>query len=165
MMIKYNAGDVASRMNEHAVRARAGIVNVCVVGSRTCRDAAVVGRVLGRLGNVPLYADAKRIQFICGCAQGADTLGQEWAEQRQFPTFLFPPDYDRYKGEPKHVAPFRRNIQMAVISDIVIAFWDGKSRGTRHMLRTCEDINTQCKTNMHIFTSRTPGFGEWWSNR
>ncbi len=164
-MIKYNMGDVASRSAEHALRVRAGIVNVCVVGSRALRDAGVVKRVLDRLGNVPLYAGAKSIQFICGTAVGADTLGQEWAEQHQFPTFLYPPDYERYKGQGKHVAPFLRNIQMAVVSDIVIAFWDGKSPGTRHMLRTCEDINTQCKTNMHIFTSQTPGFGKWWSNR
>ena len=171
--MKVTLRDIGSRAHEADLRARAGMVNVCVVGSRSLRDAAVVKRVLDRLGNVPLIADATSVQFICGCAQGADTLGQQWAEQHQYKTFLYPPDYEAYKGQPRHVAPFRRNIEMAKVTDIVIAFWDGKSRGTQHMLNTCADLNQFCAESpivtkpiapMAIYCSRTPRFGRWWSN-
>lgn len=168
--MKVTLRDIGSRTQEHAVRASSGIVNVCVVGSRTLRDAGIVSRVLNRLGNVPLVRDAKTVQFICGMARGADTLGQAWAEARNYKTYYYPPDYKAFEK----VAPFKRNIEMAVVTDILIAFWDGHSRGTQHMLNTCHDLNQFCSEKetvtqklepMAIFCSRTPMFGKWWSNK
>jgi hypothetical protein len=166
--MKVNVKDIRSRTQEHAVRAHSGIVNVCVVGSRTLRDARVVGRVLSRLGNIPLFDRAKTVQFICGMADGADTLGQQWAESRHYKTYHYPPDYEAYKK----AAPFKRNIEMAVVTDILIAFWDGKSRGTQHMLNICQDFGLRDRLTfeqhpmppMEIYCSQTPTFGNWWSN-
>ena len=42
-----------------------------------------------------------------------------------------PPDYEHY---PPKQAPLIRNAEMAEEADVLVAFWDGKSRGTRHMI-------------------------------
>ena len=48
-----------------------------------------------------------------------------------------PPDYRRYgKG-----APFRRNQQIVAAADLVIALWDGASRGTAHTIELCRQKN------------------------
>ena len=47
------------------------------------------------------------------------------------PTFL--PDYARYG----RAAPLRRNVQIVAYADLVLAFWDGKSRGTRFVIDQC----------------------------
>jgi hypothetical protein len=47
------------------------------------------------------------------------------------------PDYKRYgKG-----APLKRNLEIIEYADRVIAFWDGKSRGTKFVIDQCEKIN------------------------
>lgn len=43
----------------------------------------------------------------------------------------FPADWKKYG---KAAGPIR-NDQMAQVADMVIAFWDGKSKGTENMLR------------------------------
>lgn len=53
---------------------------------------------------------------------------------------VFLPDYNKY-GK---AAPLKRNLEIIDYSDIVLAFWDGKSHGTRHVIKkmqrkTCSD--------------------------
>ena len=49
------------------------------------------------------------------------------------PTTEFLPDYARYG----RAAPLRRNVQIVAYADLVLAFWDGKSRGTRFVIDQC----------------------------
>jgi hypothetical protein len=42
----------------------------------------------------------------------------------------------------------KRNKQMAEISDYVICFWDGKSKGTRSMIEYTEEYNKPIKIKM-----------------
>src|SRR3990167_7214769 len=81
-------------------------------------------------------------EVICGLAKGPDLAGKHWAEvqnKRGFHIFVkeFPADWDKYKK----AAGYIRNIEMAKYADELIAFWDGKSRGTRHMIQMMLDLN------------------------
>lgn len=49
----------------------------------------------------------------------------------------FLPEYNKYgRG-----APLKRNLQIIQYSDLVIAFWDGKSRGTEYVIKNCKTEN------------------------
>jgi hypothetical protein len=67
---------------------------------------------------------------VCGCAKGVDTLGEQWARMTGLPVERYPAQWRLYGRS----AGFMRNVQMAVRADALIALWDGKSPGTRHMI-------------------------------
>lgn len=69
-------------------------------------------------------------EIVSGCADGADTLGQRFAKMLFYSINRFPVDQERY-GES---AEYTKNTHMAMYADILIAFWDGESRGTKHMI-------------------------------
>lgn len=67
---------------------------------------------------------------------GADGLGEKWAELNNVPVKPFP--YLKQYG--KAGGPIR-NRQMAEYATNLIAFWDGKSRGTKNMIDTAKEFN------------------------
>lgn len=71
------------------------------------------------------------ITVVCGKARGADTLGERYAEERGYDVHYFPADWDRYGRSAGHI----RNEEMAKNADALVAFWDGKSRGTKDMIK------------------------------
>ena len=72
----------------------------------------------------------KEVIIISGCAMGADSLGEEYARERGFTCRAFPANWTRYGKGAGH----RRNAEMCSACDAVIAFWDGKSKGTAGMI-------------------------------
>lgn len=90
---------------------------VAVIGSRAFSDYDLLQQVL----------DEECVELlISGGAKGADTLASEWADSRQVETVIFKPQYDRYGRGATHV----RNREIVMVADKIIAFWDGRSRGT-----------------------------------
>lgn len=74
--------------------------------------------------------EENEIIIVSGCASGADAIGERYAEENGFEVEKYPADWQRYG---RGAGP-RRNRQMAEISDYVICFWDGKSKGTKSMI-------------------------------
>jgi hypothetical protein len=72
------------------------------------------------------------IHVVSGTAEGADKLGEEWAEERKITVSRFPPDWNKHG---KAAGPIR-NSQMADVADMCVVFWDGKSKGTKNMIET-----------------------------
>lgn len=68
--------------------------------------------------------------IISGHASGADTIGEFYAQKNGLPCELYPADWKKYG---KAAGPIR-NEEMAKTADMLIAFWDGKSRGTKSMI-------------------------------
>jgi hypothetical protein len=69
---------------------------------------------------------------------GADGLGERYASEfKQFtiPVKLFPADWATYGNSAGYV----RNLQMAEYATHLLAFWDGKSKGTGMMIRLAND--------------------------
>ena len=75
------------------------------------------------------------IQVISGMAHGADHLGEQYAKERGYSIRYFPADWDAHGKS----AGYLRNIEMANHADALVAFWDGKSRGTKHMIDIAVD--------------------------
>lgn len=71
-------------------------------------------------------------EIVSGTARGADKLGEKYANEVGIPVKRFPADWNTHG---KAAGPIR-NTEMAQYADMLIAFWDGKSKGTNHMIRT-----------------------------
>lgn len=71
-----------------------------------------------------------RFVIISGGAKGADKIGELFALKHNFTLEVYPADWDTHG---KSAGPIR-NKQMADASDGLVAFWDGKSRGTKNMI-------------------------------
>ena len=78
-----------------------------------------------------------KIVIISGCARGADTLGLRYASENAFDVEEYPADWDKYGKKAGYV----RNVEMAENADALIAFWDGKSKGTKHMIDMATERN------------------------
>ena len=78
-----------------------------------------------------------KIVIISGCARGADTLGVRYASENAFDVDKYPADWDKYGKK----AGYMRNVEMAENADALIAFWDGKSKGTKHMIDIATERN------------------------
>lgn len=72
------------------------------------------------------------VSLVSGMAKGADMMAWQFARQEGITCHHFPADWNKY-GK---AAGFRRNQEMADFSDGLVAFWDGKSHGTKHMIDT-----------------------------
>jgi len=77
-----------------------------------------------------LLANQPEVTIISGTAAGADRLGERYAEERELPVERYPAQWDLH-GK---AAGYKRNQQMAEVADALVAFWDGQSRGTKHMI-------------------------------
>lgn len=77
------------------------------------------------------------IQIVSGTAKGADELGEKYANEKGYGLVLFSAQWDKYGKS----AGYKRNVQMAENADALIAFWDEKSRGTKHMIDIANKLN------------------------
>ena len=68
--------------------------------------------------------------ILSGNARGADRMGEEYAQNRGYRLELHPANWDLFGKS----AGYKRNEEMAECADILIAFWDGTSKGTKHMI-------------------------------
>lgn len=73
---------------------------------------------------------SNRLTIVSGRAQGADLLGERFAEDFGFFTELYPAKWKDLGRQ----AGFRRNEKMLEVADALVAFWDGCSHGTGHMI-------------------------------
>jgi len=53
----------------------------------------------------------------------------------------FLPEYDKYGRS----APLKRNITIIAHAELVLAFWDGKSRGTKFVIDNCKKVGVPVK--------------------
>ena len=63
-------------------------------------------------------------------AKGAGTLGIRYAEEHKLTMVLSPANWKKYH----RMAGILRNMNMLVTATHLVAFWDGKSHGTKHMI-------------------------------
>ena len=73
-------------------------------------------------------------EIVSGCAQGVDTLAIEFAEANGYDVVKFPANWYDSNGKFDRSGGFKRNMQMAEYADALLAIWDGKSKGTKHMI-------------------------------
>ena len=76
--------------------------------------------------------DKTQIEIVEGGARGADRLGCRYAMDKGLAHKRISADWDTHGKK----AGIMRNIEMAEYADALVAYWDGASRGTLHMIET-----------------------------
>ena len=98
-------------------------VKVAIVGSR--------GLWVENLGQ---YLPEDVTEIISGGAKGVDSCARAYAVANGIKLTEYLPEYEKYgRG-----APLVRNITIIEHADLVLAFWDGTSHGTMHVIRNCK---------------------------
>lgn len=98
-------------------------MKLAIIGSRTFDNYDLLKNILE-----PYKSEISLI--ISGGAKGADKLGEKWAEENNIKTLIFLADWEQYGKK----AGFIRNHDIIKNCEGVLAFWDGKSKGTAHSL-------------------------------
>jgi hypothetical protein len=88
-----------------------------------------------------ILKDQIKIEIASGACKGADLLGERYANERNYPIKQFPADWRRYEKSAGH----KRNAEMAIYADMLIAFWDGKSKGTKNMIELATQAGLKVK--------------------
>ena len=107
-----------------------------IIGSRTCTSRKFVFPILDKIlhsGDI----------VVSGGAKGADSLAEEYARQMGFTVVVYKAMWDLYGKS----AGFKRNVQIIDDADEIIAFWDGKSKGTRHSI----NLAKAAKKPVHVY--------------
>ena len=97
-------------------------MKVAVIGSR--------GLQVDRLED---YLPEGVTEIVSGGARGVDACARSYALRHGLKLTEFLPEYGKYG----RAAPLRRNIAIIEHADLVLAFWDGQSRGTKFVIDNC----------------------------
>lgn len=100
-------------------------MKVAIVGSRAYGYHGLVRQWVQRLA--AKHPDAT---VISGAARGVDSVAAHQARLEGLEVTEFPADWETFGRS----AGFKRNRDIVAASNVVIAFWDGRSRGTKHSL-------------------------------
>ena len=118
-------------------------IKVIVAGSRHITDYQLVSSVITNTIN---KYDIKVTEIVSGCANGVDSLGEQWALENGVKVEPFDANWDditvpnalirtnKWGKEYNARAGFQRNERMAEYGDVLIVIWDGKSRGSKDMM-------------------------------
>lgn len=104
-------------------------IKLIVAGTRTFTDYQYVkDKIEDLLESKSL--SSKEIEIITGGSRGVDTLAERWSRENNVTCTVIKAEWKRHG---KKAGPMRNQV-MAEIGDILLAFWDGKSRGTKDMI-------------------------------
>lgn len=114
-------------------------MKIAVIGSRNFNDYKLLTMVLKGF---------KVKTIVSGGASGADALAERFAKEYNIPIQIFKADWQDFSepcvvkvnnfGKYNALAGHKRNEKVVSDVDVVIAFWDGKSAGTKDAIKKAE---------------------------
>ena len=84
---------------------------------------------------------SKEDEIVSGGADGVDLCAAEYAREKGMRLTEFLPEYERYG----RAAPIVRNKKIVEYADRIVAFWDGKSKGTQSVIQYANRIGKPCE--------------------
>lgn len=108
-------------------------MKLAVIGSRSFANSRLLDEVLGELR-------PRLLEIVSGGARGADIMAERWARKNDIETCIFLPDHKRYRHAYHH-----RNRLIVERCDKLLAFWDGRSTGTKYTIDYAKRMGKQVK--------------------
>lgn len=115
------------------------LIKLIIAGGREFRDYEYMKQECDFMLSVLL--ETCKVEIVSGGARGADTLALEYARERGYPVTLMKADWDTHGKSAGYI----RNQEMANYATHCLAFWDGKSRGTKHMIDIAQKDGLRCR--------------------
>lgn len=126
------------------------IFRVIIAGSRSFDNATLMQEFMDYY--LRAKANTHRIIVISGEARGADTAGENYAKSRGYRVERYPAQWDTYGRR----AGMLRNAVMGSKADVLVAFWDGVSTGTKHMIDTMRNKNKPYRVVLYKEVTECP---------
>ena len=102
---------------------------------------AIIGSRNMNVENLQDYLPEGTDEIVSGGAKGIDTCARNFAIKNGLKLTELRPEYNKYgRG-----APLKRNETIVNYADMVLAFWDGESKGTKFVINYCEKVGKECK--------------------
>jgi len=127
-------------------------LRIIVAGSRDFRDYQLLSDTIMEFltdkDDIDIVDNPSQVKFISGTARGADVLGEQFAYTWGYDVIRFPADWNNLGRRAGYI----RNEEMAKFAcengnqGMLIAFWDGKSKGTKHMI----DLANKYGLEVHV---------------
>lgn len=114
-------------------------MKVAIVGSRHFSEPARVSEYVNSL--------PARASIITGSASGVDAAATKAARARGMSVQVMPASFEELSDASKAAA---RNQRLIDACDVLVAFWDGASRGTRATVGRALDSGKE----VHVFVIR-----------
>jgi len=100
-------------------------VKVIIAGGRDFNNYDLLCRKADKI-----LSRQTEIEIVSGTAKGADKLGELYAKERGYKIIHYIPDWNFFGKSAGYI----RNEEMGRYADGLIAFWNEKSKGTKHMI-------------------------------
>jgi hypothetical protein len=110
-------------------------MKVIIAGSRTIKPSALDIRFAIQESQFDVN------EIVSGTAIGADKAGEQYAIDEAIDLVMMPANWTKYKKS----AGYARNLKMANYADALIAFWDGQSKGTAHIIEIMQKLKKPVK--------------------
>lgn len=117
--------------------------------------AAIVGSRNLEIDMIGFYIPAAATEIVSGGAKGIDTEAKKFAKENNLKYTEFIPQYNKY-GK---AAPLKRNDEIIACADLVVAIWDGKSKGTKSVIDKCKNIEKSVIV-FYVYFCEETGFTE-----
>ena len=114
------------------------MIRVIIAGGRDFNNVELLEREF--LNNFNKYKNHE-VQIVSGMARGADAMGEALAAMYELDVAQFPALWHVHGKS----AGYKRNVQMAENATHLLAFWDGKSKGTEHMINIANKMELKVK--------------------
>lgn len=115
-------------------------MKIIIAGSRDFNNYELLRDRLNYL--LKDVSNKDEITIVSGGARGADQLGERYAKEKGYKIIRKPANWNKYGKS----AGYKRNEEMAKIADVCVCFWDGESRGTKHMI----DLSKKYKLKLNV---------------
>ena len=104
-------------------------MKVAIVGTRTYPDLEQVREYVSKLSQDDI--------IISGGAKGVDATAEDEARKLGMEVISIPAEWNKYGKR----AGLMRNDLIVAMADLVVAFWDGVSRGTKYTIDKAKEKN------------------------
>ncbi len=102
---------------------------------------AVIGSRGLTVNDLEKFLPSNTTEIISGGAKGVDSSARDYAVEHGIKLTEYLPEYEKYG----RAAPLKRNLTIIENTDVVLAFWDGKSRGTKFVIDKCKELGVEIR--------------------